>query len=212
MVKGNKFKEQVAAAPQQVLSAISASAKQAAAPASNSTASANGSLQDAQRPKRRKRRRSQLAAQAAASTPVAHVQEADTVDSDAAEPPQSKRHERSRRSKNHWQQAETADEAKAQQPAANGHAPQAAPASQRANSSKPLSSKPVELPRDRPDSAAVRRDASGSTAQAGRQAVRKPSATTQFAAALGTWSLIFSLIHSIMVHVSSAVATAGCTN
>lgn len=213
MVKGNKFKQQAAAAapPQQLPGTTSANAKQAAAATISSIAPVNGSVPNVQRPKRQKRRRSELTAQAT-STPAPHVQPAETVSSVAVEPPQSKRRKRSRRGKGHWQQTAAADLSEAQQPAANGHAPQAAPAAQRPTSNKSFSSKPVELPRDRPDSAAVRRDASGSSAKAGPQAAPNPPATQRFAAPLGTWSLIFSLMHSITVHDSSFVATAGCNH
>jgi hypothetical protein len=187
MVKGNKFKQQSAAAPQQVLKTTPADAKQAVAPSGNSAAPQNGTLPDAKRSKRRKRRRSQLTEEAASSAPAAHVQSVKTVSSDAVELPQSKRHKRSRRGKRHWQQTASADQSEAQQPAADGHDPLATAASQRPNSSKP-GSRPVELPRDRPDSAAVHRDAGRSAAKADPQAVPGSSAKTRFAPPLGVWS------------------------
>lgn len=206
MVKGNKFKQQ-AAAPQQLTGTTSTNSRQAAAAFGSSTAPANGSLPDVQRPKGRKRRRSQLTVEAAASGPAAHVQPAETVGSDAVEPPQSKRRKRSRRGKRHWQQAAPADQSEAQQPAANGHGPRATPTPQRPNSSKSSSSRPVELPSDRPDSAAVRRDAGGTAAKAEPQADPRPPAATRFAPPLGVWSLIFSCSHRITVHDNSSTLT-----
>ena len=207
MVKGNKFKQQVAAAPQQLLKTTSADAKQAAAASGSSTAPQNGSLPDAKKSKRRKRRRSELTAEAAASAPAAHVQPAGSVGSDAVEIPQSKRRKRSRRGKRHWQQAAPADQSEAKQPAANGHATQATPATQPPDSSRPFSSKAVHLPRDRPDSAAVSRDAGGNAAKADPQAEPRPPAATRFAPPLGVWSLIFSSSQRITVHDGSSMLT-----